>query len=132
MNTPVGSARRGWGFVLVGLLWLGSYMFSRMALETAPAELWQRIGLTLLSLPAAIVFVVMFVRHIRGLDELQRRVHLEALAIAFPLTVLMLMTLGLLQLVVTLPEDDWSYRQVWHYLPLFYFLGLAFASRRYR
>jgi hypothetical protein len=43
-----------------------------------------------------------------------------------------LMTLGLLQLAVELPVEDWSYRHVWIYLPLFYFAGLGLAWRRYK
>jgi hypothetical protein len=66
------------------------------------------------------------------MDELHRRVHLEALAIAFPLTMLLLMVLGLVELVIPLSPDDWSYRHVWQFLPLFYFLGLALTWRRYQ
>jgi hypothetical protein len=28
--------------------------------------------------------------------------------------------------------QDWSYRHVWFFLPLFYFVGLDIARRRYR
>jgi hypothetical protein len=66
------------------------------------------------------------------LDEMQRRIHLEALAIAYPLATLLLMTLGLLQRAVELPFEDWSYAHVWIYLPIFYFLGVAFTARRYQ
>ena len=44
----------------------------------------------------------------------------------------LLMVLGLLQLAVDLSQDDWSYRHLWMLLPLFYFIGLAVAWRRYR
>ena len=77
-------------------------------------------------------FLLLMIANIRDLDELQRRVHLEALAIAFPLAVLLLWTLGLLQLAVDLPIEDWSYRHVWAYLPLFYAIGLVIARRRYQ
>ena len=79
-----------------------------------------------------VLFLWFVVSAIRGLDELHRRVHLEALAIAYPLAILLLVTLGFLQLAIDLPAEDWSYRHVWIYLPCFYFIGLALAWRRYR
>ena len=82
-------------------------------------------------LPFAI-FLVLMIGGIRQMDELHRKVHLEALAIAFPLAMLLLMLLGLLQLAIPLSPDDWSYRHVWFFLPMFYFLGLAFTWRRYQ
>jgi hypothetical protein len=30
------------------------------------------------------------------------------------------------------PSLDWSYRHVWYYLPLFYFIGIVVSWRRYR
>jgi hypothetical protein len=69
---------------------------------------------------------------LRDLDELERRIQLEALAIAFPGALLLIMTLGLLQLAIPLSPADWSYRHIWPFLFLFYFLGLALTRRRYR
>ncbi len=77
-------------------------------------------------------FIVEEVRVMRGLDELQRRIQLEALAIAYPLAILLLAVLGLLQPLVRLSPDDWSYRHAWPFLTLFYFVGLTIAGRRYR
>jgi hypothetical protein len=71
------------------------------------------------------------IRAARDLDELERRIQLEALAFAFVLAVLLLMTLGLMELAITLNRDDWSYRHVWAMLPMLYFGGLALARRRY-
>jgi hypothetical protein len=45
---------------------------------------------------------------------------------------LLLMVLGLLELVIPPPIRGWSYREVWQFLPLFYFIGLAFTWRRYQ
>jgi hypothetical protein len=42
------------------------------------------------------------------------------------------MLLGMLQLVMVLPEGDLSYRHVWGLMPLLYFIGLVMAERRYR
>lgn len=71
------------------------------------------------------------IQSVRGMDELHRRVHLEALAIAYPLATLLIVTLGLVQLAVGLSMGNWSYRHVAPFLPVLYFAGLAIAWRRY-
>ena len=75
--------------------------------------------------------VAVFVQRIREADELERRVQLEALAVAFPLTALLFMTLGLMQIAVPLSPDNWSYRHTWPLIYVFYFVGLMAARRRY-
>jgi hypothetical protein len=52
--------------------------------------------------------------------------------VAFPLTMLLLMILALLQRAVILRFEDWSYAHVWYYLPIFYLGGLVLARRRYQ
>ena len=69
---------------------------------------------------------------VRGMDELEQRIQLEALAVAFPLVLILLMTLGLLEIAIHLPPDDLSYRHVWAMMPIFYFAGLALARKRYK
>jgi hypothetical protein len=71
-------------------------------------------------------------RGIRKSDELERRIQLEALAFAFPLSILLMFALGLLELAIELPPQDLSYRHVWMFLCIFYFAGLAIARRRYQ
>ena len=66
------------------------------------------------------------------MDELERRIELEALAFAFPIAVVLLMTLGLLDLATPLNPDDWSLRHVWAMMPALYFMGLWRAKRRYQ
>jgi len=46
--------------------------------------------------------------------------------------VVVLMTLGLLELVVPLEPEDFSLRHIWAYMPALYFGGLALAWRKYR
>ncbi len=121
----------GWS---VPVIWLLSYLLGRGALdkELHLGPPWLRVTAALLPVVPTIALMLFVVRGIRSLDELHRRVHLEALAIAYPLAIVLLMTLGLLQLAIDLPMEDWSYRHVWIYLPLFYLAGLTLAWRRYR
>ena len=120
--------------VFVVVLWAATFVGARAALDKEldlqPTAL--RVAAALLPVLPTVLFLWCIVATVGGLDEMQRRIHLEALTIAFPLAILLLMTLGLLQLAIPLPEEDWGFRHVWAFLPMFYFIGLAFAWRRYR
>jgi hypothetical protein len=112
--------------------WLACYIAARAAIPSVAPGSAAAVGLALLPVLPAIGVLWRISKAIGRLDELHRRVHLEALGIAFGLTMITLWTLGLLELAVTLNRDDWSYRHVWALLPIFYFAGLAFTWRRYK
>ena len=118
--------------IMAGVASVLSYLAARSALKGFDLDPWGRVLVVLAPVVPTALFLWLVVANMRSLDELERRVHLEALALAYPLAILLLWTLGLLQLAVDLSPDDWSYRHVWVYLPLFYFLGLALSWRRYR
>jgi hypothetical protein len=120
----------GWA---VTALWAITFIGARFLLDKdLQLPTWIKVTAALVPILPTALFLWFLVSTFRELDELHRRVHLEALAIAFPLSILLLVTLGFLQLAIDLPTEDWSYRHVWVYLPIFYFLGLAIAWRRYR
>jgi hypothetical protein len=100
-----------------------------LELETLPTAV--RVLIALAPIPAFAWFLWAFVQAAAEADELERRIQLEALAVAFPLTLLLLMTMGLLQIAIPLSPDDWSYRHIWPIVYMFYLLGLAWARRRY-
>jgi len=114
-------------FVAFGLF----YFAARAVLEAANLDTRLKVVVALLPIPVFAWLLVSIMSGIRSMDELHRRVHLEALAVAFPLTLLLLMTLGLLELAIELSPDDWSYRHIWPMVWAFYFGGLALAWRRY-
>lgn len=118
--------------VFAALVFAGLYIAALAVaeIETIPRGL--QVAIALLPVPAFGFFLVEWIRGIRRLDELERRVQLEALAIAFPLSLMLLMGLGLIQRVMQLNPLDWSYRHVWPFLVAFYFFGLVLARRRYR
>lgn len=127
------ASRARWPMLVWVALWLLSYFAVRAVLEAGDAlGDGARVAIALAPLLPFLAFLRLFVAGLRQLDELERRIQLEALAIAFPLTIVLLMVLGLVQLAVPLSPADWSYRHVWAYLPLFYVGGLALAGRRYR
>ncbi len=101
-----------------------------LGLLTLPIE--ARAAIALLPLPAFGWSLWRYIRHIRALDELRHRIELEALAIAFPLTIALLMTMGQLQIARQgagwFPVTNWF----WAYLVLIYLVGRGIAARRYR
>ena len=123
--------------VTLAVVWFASFVAARLFLDKEFQQrndfaTWIRVSAALLpTLPTALI-LWRIVRLIRDGDELDRRVHLEALAFAFPMAILLLWALGLLQRAIELEEEDWSYRHVWVCLPLFYFVGLSLAWKRYR
>jgi len=114
-----------------GLLWASVYLLSRGLLELAIPSAPLRVVIALLPTPFFIYYLWTWMKGVSEMDELQRRIELEALGFAFPAAVVFLMTIGLLDLAVTLNPDDWSLHHVWLMLPLFYYVGLFRAKRRY-
>ena len=114
-----------------GLLWASVYLLSRGLLELTIPSSAARVAIALLPTPFFIYYLWTWMKGVSEMDELQRRIELEALGFAFPAAVVFLMTIGLLDLAVTLNPDDWSLHHVWLMLPLFYYVGLFRAKRRY-
>lgn len=83
-------------------------------------------------LPVFAFYLARWLRAMRRLDELQRLIQLEALAIAFPLTLLLILALGLLQMVEALPVRLADYIRLWPVVFWLYFVGLFLARKRYR
>lgn len=131
------TSRSVWALLLGG--WLIASLVTRVMLKengllgitAAHSALWLKTVIALLPLIPAVLIVWTFVKDIRNADELERRLHLEALAIAFPVTVILLMGLGLLELVIDLNPNDWSYRHIWPYVMMFWLFGYFQARHRY-
>lgn len=136
MPTPTSPAqkerRATWTLAILFLLWIVTYFFARAFLESPGPSTAARVAVALLPIPFFAAALWKFIGFLRAADEFERRIHLEALAVAFPLTMLLLMILALMQRAVTLKFEDWSYAHVWYYLPIFYLGGLALARRRYQ
>lgn len=111
--------------------WAILYISARVVLELETLGWWTRAAVAVVPVPVFGWVLWTVSKGIARMDELQRRIQLEALVFAFPLTLLMLMTLGLVELAIGLNPDDWSYRHVWPFVFLFYFAGLVRAKRRY-
>lgn len=127
-------SRTGRAALTWGIIWMVSYFGARAALEwmgnAQPAG--PRLAVALIPIVPFVAFIWKFISSMRQADELERRIQLEALAIAFPLATVLLMILALVQLAMPLNPDDWSYRHVWYFLPIFWLGGLSIARRRYQ
>jgi hypothetical protein len=128
---PFGSGRPARSVGVSALVLLVLFFAARLMLEWTTLPTAVRVVIALLPLMAFVWFLWAFIRQITEADELERRIQLEALAVAFPSTLILVMTLGLLQLAIPLSPDDWSYRHIWPFLYVFYLVGLTRARRRY-
>lgn len=124
---------RGRTVVMLLAMWIVLYFGVRLVLEwKATLSSGVRVALAFVPTPVFVWFLWSFVRSVRGADELERRIQLEALAVAFPLSLALVTTLGLVQRAVELNFEDWSYNHVWPFFTVFYLLGLALARKRYQ
>ena len=121
----------GTRLLIRGLLWASIYLLSRglLELEFGPAAL--RVAIAFLPTPFFVWYLWTWMKGVAQMDELQRRIELEALGFAFPAALVFLMTIGLIDLAITLNPDDFSLHHTWLMLPLLYYIGLARAKRRY-
>jgi len=119
------------GVIAAGAAWIISYFVARYIIDTwAPPESWD-IAVASIPLFAFYWFVWIVQRTLRQADELQRRIHLEALALAFLSTMLAMMGLGLLE--HTPRGQVWiPWRDTWLALPVLYGVCLVVATRHYR
>jgi hypothetical protein len=125
--------RWSWIRLLVALgVWLVTYFVARALLKNGQMETWLRVLVAIGPLPFFAVCLWLVIQGVRSLDELERKIQLEALAMAYTITIFLLMTLGLMQRAVELKFEDWSYAHVWAYVTALYPVCVGFAARRYR
>jgi hypothetical protein len=115
-----------------GLVWLSVYLLARGLLELTIPSAPARVAIALLPTPFFIYYLWTWMKGVSEMDELERRIELEALGFAFPAAVVLLMTLGLLDVAITLNPDDFGLRHVWAMMPILYYAGLWRAKSRYQ
>ena len=92
-----------------------------------PHAPWRWVAVLAPMVPAAFAARAV-VRGLRRMDELQRRIQLEALAFAFAIGSFLTMSIGFLQLV-GLPTLSWVF--AWPILAVLWAVGAAWAQHRY-
>ena len=111
----------GVAIAIVAAAWVGRQFPLR-----SPA----RIVVALIQGAASAVLIVAMARPMRHYDELQRRIQLEALALAFAGTAILGTAYGFL-INAGLPEIDWG-AWIWPAMAGLWAVGLVIAGRRYR
>lgn len=89
-----------------------------------------RIALALLPLPGDIAVIALVLRAIRGLDEFQKRVHFEAVTVAFLSTGVAVFVYGYLQRAQVVGFLHAGL--VWAFMLIFYAVGYVVAASHYR
>ena len=117
--------------LIYAVIWCLSYVGSLFALKTLDIPKEAGIALTIITVLAFALFIYKYYRSIYFMDEVQIKIQLEAVVIAFSLGLLLLMSLGLLDLIITLNKNDWSYRDLIPFFIAFYFFGLFISKRKY-
>jgi hypothetical protein len=106
--------------VLFAVLWFVTYTTCLLTIKKLSPGTTPGIILSLLPVITFALFIYSIIKGVASMDEVQIRVQMEAAVIAFSLGMLMIMTLGLLDLVVTLKKEDWGYRHLVPYFVVFY------------
>ena len=78
------------------------------------------------------VYTFKSIRSISSLDEVQIRIQLEAVSVAFFMSLLLVMILGMVGLVKNLGLDNISYLYIFPLFFFFYFIGFFISKRKYR
>jgi hypothetical protein len=133
METVAKPARGTKRLLITCVLFVVTLVFS-MAVEEMP-QLSNAVRIPVVLVPVIIFawFIFQQRRHtVAAADELEQRIQLEALSIAYPLTFLLIVVLGQLERVVALNPEDWDYSHIWPFVFIFYLFGLMVARKRYQ
>src|SRR5262245_56793640 len=116
METTAKSGRASRNLLWACILFVET-MFISMAVEEMP-QLPLGIRLPVVLVPAAIFafFIYQKRRLVDEGDELEQRIQLEALSIAYPLTFLLIVVLRQLERVIRLNPEDWDYSHIWPFI----------------
>ena len=139
MNTPTtsesscGLGPRAW----LPPLWWGLGAGFAAAAATALFVLLKmplpvRVALAVLPLLPSLGYIACVVRMLRRVDELQRRIQLEAIGFAFAATVIVAMAVDLLEQAKVVPAIHWGWAGLWTVMALLWAAGNVIANRRYR
>ena len=114
-----------------GLAWAALFIVARILLDQPDLG----VGTRLLLAFGPTIPLLGFMAGARGMsrqvDEMERRVQLEAFSTAFSLTILLVATLALAQRAGFAKFEDFSYAHLVPMLFMFYLGGLVLARRRY-
>ena len=133
METVAKAAKGTRSLLITCVLFVVTLLLS-MAMEEMP-QLSNAVRIPVVLVPVVLFAWFIFQQRrltVEAADELEQRIQLEALSIAYPLTFLLIVLLGQLERVVTLNPEDWDYSHIWPFVFIFYLVGLMLARKRYQ
>src|SRR5262245_12588040 len=123
----------GRGRLLLAAIGLGlSFVAAVWVSDASHLSTSTRALAALLPALAMAAFLWIEISYMRQPDELHRRVQLEALAVAFPLAILLVFTVGSLERAGVHIEGFERPRDLWPLVIIPYPIGLLLAWHRYR
>jgi len=99
------------------------------ALSRLPLSPGGRIAVALTPLPGNIALLALILKEIRTLDDFQKRVHFEAVVVAFLSTGLAVFVYGYLQKAHAVGPLNVGF--VWSFMLITYAVGFAIAAKHY-
>ncbi|MBK9177901.1 MAG: hypothetical protein IPM46_16540 [Flavobacteriales bacterium] len=131
-SKPTSPTRSAPSLLTAVIIWVLTYLVCRIVLQKVGVPPLPGVLLAVLPVLAFAWLVFCFFRSIATMDELERRMHLEAAVCGFTLSLALVMLLGLLGFTVRVNPDDWSHRHLMPWFVIFYLLGLVIARCKYR
>ena len=89
-----------------------------------------RVAISLAPVPGNVWLIVMVLQQVRHLDEFQKRVHFEAVVVAFLTTGVSVFIYGYLETARVVPRMDLLF--IWAFMGVSYVIGYAVSCRQYR
>ncbi len=109
------------------VIYIGLLFFSITWLEANPASPW-RFLVALLPMIPGVFIALSVVRAIMKLDELERKILLEGMAISFTCTLILMLSMGLLG-AAGFPQLNGAY--VGAFMALLWLVGKLWVTRKY-
>ena len=135
MSQPVTTASpdRSSSWILAcGLLFAVTAVACMFALEATTWGPAARLAMVVLPVALFGALIWRWIVMLRGADELERRVQLDALALAYPAAILLVFGAGFLERAGLAVPGFRDLRDAWPLLVVPYFVGLILARRRYQ
>ena len=133
----VDESRKIYGAQLLfrGVLWVVIYVLAIWVLADGSMlqveSRFPRVAIALLPTPFFVWWLWTWMKGLRNMDELRQRIELEALAFAFPTTLVFLAAIGLLDSAIALRPSEVSLRHMWLMMQMLYYIGFWNAQRKY-
>lgn len=129
MNTLVTFLRHAGRGLALGVLWVITYAGAHLLIEGDAVEGPARLVVACGPIVPFALLLHWVARGLADMDELHRKVNLEALAVSYPIAILMIMVMGLVDLAIGIRVEH--FHKAWVFLMLLYFTALWLAWRKY-